>query len=1101
MAWEHLSINKPHLVYIILGGFTSLFMLCSSVIKERLYIGEATVATLCGIIFGPHAANLIDPTTWGNVDLITLEFSRIVLVVQCFAVGVELPRAYMEKHWRSVTLLLIPVMTFGWLITSLFIWGLFHTHLNWLDSLCIAACVTATDPVLASSVVGKGKFAKRVPKHLRDLLSAESGCNDGMAFPFVYLAIYLIRYRPDAGKVAFHWICYSILYECVFGTVYGVLVGYCARRAIRWAHERDLIDRESFLVFYFVLALFCAGSGSLLGLDDLLVGFACGVGFSNDGWFLEKTEESHVSNVIDLLINLAFFVYFGSIIPWGLFNSPEIIGLTPWRLVVLGLLVLFFRRIPIMLLLKPIIPDIKTWREASFAGHFGPIGVGGLFVAILARAELETESTTPLAQLPEEGFEHLNIIEMIWPITCFLVIVSIIVHGSSIAVFTLGKRINTLTISLSYTQANEETQGWMDRLPRIQTRSKTSMSGRRASESSIDEKAEVSGSGFTNSNGLPGNFLRRQKEDDNPSRSNSRQPKDRKKWDAGRGPGGPISQSAIGAPRRNGEKVEAIPPEEDTDTFADTMAVSSDSSSGGKEHAKKRQPEEEIYEEGDKTVYEDKEGNVLEVEDSHGQHGEQRREHERKEGRKLIGEEDVQDGVAQKEHGGPAEEGPAKVMDAIEHPQKAWRKRMQSFSGVHNHRDEMAEPPKAHKPAQKRGPALAYQFGNTIIVEDEDGEVIKKYDIPSGKKEKHQRPGAHRGATMGGGTSRAVQSLKRMGTHMGIPEAKESESGPSGTQGADGKKKKASPEDDDDRLRFTVTAGGRRMSKLEFIQQMSQMDPKARAKFVQESNAPEAVKDAAHQDANEQKDIDRRRAASQANVPPVVGKEGEAEIHMIESPAADAEGRARGPEGLTLVDSNNEDVPFHSVHQDLQNYSMDQQGETAAQRRRRLAAQDSAPPPRHTDAEEQDSDEETPAERRRRLAALQGSSSPPASLSRRPTVPEATQQPRGEAGFEGETAAERKRRLGALGVGGDDSPESSDSEDEEVGDPMETGRHTHPRPGEPSQTQAPRRTPGIRFAEQPRIPTKDERAFEDAQERETRDAEKKKSGLAKFFKK
>ena len=43
MAWEHLSITKPHLVYIILGGFTSLFMLCSSVIKERLYIGEATV--------------------------------------------------------------------------------------------------------------------------------------------------------------------------------------------------------------------------------------------------------------------------------------------------------------------------------------------------------------------------------------------------------------------------------------------------------------------------------------------------------------------------------------------------------------------------------------------------------------------------------------------------------------------------------------------------------------------------------------------------------------------------------------------------------------------------------------------------------------------------------------------------------------------------------------------------------------------------------------------------------------------------------------------------------------------------------------------------
>ncbi|KAF1937925.1 Na+/H+ antiporter-like protein Nha1 [Clathrospora elynae] len=1094
MAWDHLSITKPHLVYLILGGFTSLFMLCSSFIKERLYIGEATVATLCGIIFGPHAANLIDPGSWGNVDLITLEFSRIVLVVQCFAVGVELPRAYMEKHWKSVTLLLIPVMTFGWLMTSLFIWGLFHTHLNWLDSLCVAACVTATDPVLASSVVGKGKFAKRVPKHLRDLLSAESGCNDGMAFPFVYLAIYLIRYRPDAGAVAYHWICYTVLYECLFGAVFGVAVGYCARRAIRWAHEKDLIDRESFLVFYFVLALFCAGSGSLLGLDDLLVGFACGVGFSNDGWFLEKTEESHVSNVIDLLINLAFFVYFGTIIPWDQFNS-DIIGLSPWRLVVLGLLVLFFRRIPIMLMLKPVIPDITTWREASFAGHFGPIGVGGLFVAILARAELETDSTTPLAKLPEPGFEHLNIIEMIWPITCFLVIVSILVHGSSIAVFTLGKRINTLTISMSYTQANEDGPGWMDRLPRIQSRSRSSMA-RRPSESSFDEK-EISPSGFGTS------FLRRQKEEENPSRSNSVKPTSRgRRWDAGRGPGGPIAQSAIAPNRRDEEKGEAGPSEEDTDYFADTMAVSSSSSSSGKDKMKRREPEEEeeMYQEGDQTIIEDKEGNVLGVRDSHGEHGAQRTRHDSERAKELLVEDSVKHGIAQTEHGGALEETPGKIEDAIEHPQKTWRKRMQGYTARHHNDGDIAEHPKAQKPAQKsaqkHGPAHAYQFGNTIIVEDEDGEVLKKYDIPSApKKTKDGRPATQRGQSMVDTSTRAIQSLRRMGTHMGVPT--HSDAGPSGTQGVDTKKKKAVKDEEDDlNLRFTVTAGGRRMSKLEFIQQMSQMNPKDRAKFVQSSDAPEAVKDAAHQDAKEHTDAQRRGAASQANVPPVVGEQGEAEIQMIPSPAAHREGRSRGPEGLTLVDSNNEDVPFHSVHQDITKHSKSQGGETAAQRRRRLASEQSAPSQQaREDAVETGSDEETPAERKRRIAALQGSSSPPpASRARRTASPVGKQEPQEEKGFEGETAAERKRRLGALGVGGDDSPES-DSEGEETGDPLETGRGTHSKAGKPSETLSPtRRTPGIRFADQPRIPTKDERLAEDAKEKEERES-KKKTGL------
>lgn len=1086
MAWEHLSITKPHLVYLILGGFTTLFMLISSIIKERLYIGEATVATICGIVFGPHAANLINPFTWGNVDLITLEFSRIVLVVQCFAVGVELPRAYMEKHWKSVTLLLIPVMTFGWLITSLFIWGLFSAQLNWLDSLAIAACVTATDPVLASSVVGKGKFAKRVPKHLRDLLSAESGCNDGMAFPFVYLAVYIIRYRPDSNKVAFHWFCYTVLYECIFGAVYGVIIGYAARRAIRFAHEKDYIDRESFLVFYFVLALFCAGSGALLGLDDLLVGFACGVGFSNDGWFLEKTEESHVSNVIDLLINLAFFVYFGSIVPWETFNAPNIIGTSPWRLVVLGILVLFFRRIPIMLALKPFIPDIKTWREALFAGHFGPIGVGGLFVAILARAELETESTTPLAELPEEGFEHLNIIELIWPITCFLVICSILVHGSSIAVFTLGKRINTLTISLSYTTANEDGPSWMDRLPRIQSRSKSSMSIRRPSESDWDEKRDSTGPDGLPAVGVPGQFLRRQKEGDESQYRAIR----RKRY----GPGGPISQSAIAPDHSNRDKFNQD--RGDSDTLAGPSDTSPESSVM-KERGRNQESEEEIYQEGRDTVIEDEEGNVLGVRRSRrDETPEERNEKDQAEARRLMREKRVKHGVAQTEHGGPVEEAPGKavkaVKEGIEHPIEAAEAAAQG-SGRHGkwkqmmhlggHRSGGASgptvPSAAYKPPQKRGPALAYQYGNTIIVEDEDGEVLKKYDIPGPSKE--PRPGVDRKATMVEQGGRAMQSIRNMGKYVGIPNTQTGASNEGSP--ADGKRKQAVDEDADDAgIRFTVTAGGRRMSKAEFIQEMSKMDPKSRAKFIEDSDVPQSIKQEARLDA---KDEARRRASAQAHIPSIVGEEGEAELQKVESPEAQQEGRKRGPEGLTLVDSDDEDVPFHSVREDLARHHAMIDGETAAQRRRRLAEAQRSPV--EVD-EDYTKSEETPAERRRRLAALEGSTSP----TRADMTSAATPGPKSRMD-EGETAAERRRRLGALGISGDDDGAASadSSDEEEGGDPLATGRGTRQgrssgstaRHLSPTSAEHPR-TPGIRFAEQPRVPTKDERHAEEKREKD-----------------
>jgi len=683
-----------------------------------MYIGEATVATICGVIFGPHAANLINPDTWGNTDQITLEFSRIVLVVQCFAVGVELPKYYMEKHWRSVVFLLIPVMTCGWLITSLFIWWMIPT-LDWLQSLCVAACVTATDPVLASSVVGKGKFAKKVPKHLRDILSAESGCNDGMAFPFIYLALYLIEYRPDAPKISFNWIVITILYECVFGAFYGFLIGFIGRHGIKYAERHELVDRESFLVFYFVLALFCAGSGSILGVDDLLVGFAAGVGFSNDGWFTQKTEESHVSNVIDLLLNLAYFVYLGTIIPWEQYNMPEF-GITPWRLVVIALFVIFFRRIPIMMILKPLIPDIKTWREALFAGHFGPIGVGAIFVAILARAELETESTTPLAAYPLTGAAHASLVALIWPITTFLVISSIIVHGSSIAIFTLGRHINTLTLTMSYTTAGEEGPGWLNRLPRI-----TSVS--RSQAKSITSESDAEGldmegipPGMLPPVGIPRHLLRRQKDEEKAdSRSSSLMGRRRKKkWDDGLGPGGPISQSAI-YPQHRHQK-----PEEKPESTSDTLTPS---------------PENEKYDDDDER-YEGELGEVQhdpEMEDilyrnskqdrtdQHMSDAERHpsREEVYQEGDDIIVENEDGDviGQTETEHGRQKhkanKEAANEIKEDLEHPATGY-KNLRKKLGVWRHKDEIeaegSEKPRQKQPQRKRGPALAYQFGNTV---------------------------------------------------------------------------------------------------------------------------------------------------------------------------------------------------------------------------------------------------------------------------------------------------------------------------------------------------------------------------------------------------
>jgi sodium/hydrogen antiporter len=71
---------------------------------------------MTNLTLGPFGANIFNPRAWGDAsdetaNTITLEFTRVVLAIGVFAIGVELPKAYMAKHWRSLFFLLGPVMT------------------------------------------------------------------------------------------------------------------------------------------------------------------------------------------------------------------------------------------------------------------------------------------------------------------------------------------------------------------------------------------------------------------------------------------------------------------------------------------------------------------------------------------------------------------------------------------------------------------------------------------------------------------------------------------------------------------------------------------------------------------------------------------------------------------------------------------------------------------------------------------------------------------------------------------------------------------------------------------------------------------------------
>ncbi|RPD62512.1 hypothetical protein L226DRAFT_504125 [Lentinus tigrinus ALCF2SS1-7] len=450
MRFHPFEVSIPHIVYAALGGFVVLFGMFSLFIREKLYIGEAIWAFVFGVVIGPYGANIFDPRGWGDGDrattnTITLEVTRVVLAIGVFAIGVELPKAYMQRHWKSLLFLLGPVMTWGWFVSGALIYALIP-GLNFLSSLVVAACLTPTDPILAAAVVG-GKYAdKHVPAHLRHLLAAESGCNDGAAFPFLFIALYL-TIDKSTGRAISDWFLLLWLYQVVMGVVFGALLGFGFRHLMKFCERKDLIDRQSYVAQYVSLAVLTIGATTLLGSDDLLAAFSCGTAFAWDGFFNKQTEESVFSSVIDLLFNIAAFVFVGAWMPFSDFANSDL-TLSVWRLIVVGILVMILRRLPVVVALYKWIPDIKTFREAIFSGHFGPMGIGAVFISTLAAEQL------PEPESPPNGQEQL-LAASIQPIVAFMVLISIAVHGLSIPFFTFGRRVH----SVSRTWSRHDTFG------------------------------------------------------------------------------------------------------------------------------------------------------------------------------------------------------------------------------------------------------------------------------------------------------------------------------------------------------------------------------------------------------------------------------------------------------------------------------------------------------------------------------------------------------------------------------------------------------------------------------------------------------------------
>lgn len=187
---------------------------------------------------------------------------RVMIGIQLAIAGYQLPAKYTLTRWKDMFLILIPVMTMMWLLTTLCILATIP-KVTLLAAMVIAACVTSTDPVL-SQAVAKGPFSdKFVPRPVREIISAEAGANDGFGFPFLMLATYLIRHASGSenmyssddgglhkragdvdrqgggpGEAIKNWVLWTMVYYVILGAVYGAFVGTLARYSLKYSLKR-----------------------------------------------------------------------------------------------------------------------------------------------------------------------------------------------------------------------------------------------------------------------------------------------------------------------------------------------------------------------------------------------------------------------------------------------------------------------------------------------------------------------------------------------------------------------------------------------------------------------------------------------------------------------------------------------------------------------------------------------------------------------------------------------------------------------------------------------------------------------------------------------
>jgi sodium/hydrogen antiporter len=337
--------------------------------------------------------------------VITEHLTEAIVIIALMGAGLKLDRPFGWRAWRITWRLLGIAMPLTIAALALLGWGLLGLGLA--SAVLLGAALAPTDPVLASDVQ-VGPPGSGEEDETRFSLTSEAGLNDGLAFPFVNLAVALAAHGGIWGAWTLDWLSVDVLWK--LGA--GLAIGWAAGAALGWLTFR-VPNRAG---------LSRTGEGFVaLGITFLVYGLtelAHGYGFLAvfvAALAIRAIERQHhyhdrlhdFADQIERLLMMVLLVLFGGALAGGLLAPLT------WAGVAAGLLFVFLVRPAAGL--ASLAGSPHPIRERAAIAFFGIRGLGGFYYLAYALNEARFE-----------GAEEL------WAVLGFTVLLSILLHGTTV---------------------------------------------------------------------------------------------------------------------------------------------------------------------------------------------------------------------------------------------------------------------------------------------------------------------------------------------------------------------------------------------------------------------------------------------------------------------------------------------------------------------------------------------------------------------------------------------------------------------------------------------------------------------------------------------